>query len=1306
MPGRTLASLFVPIEADDRPLNRAADRVRRTLTGLDRMRVQPRVTAPNVAAVGATFNRSMRRVGEDGGRSMSSGFHALAVGSIASAIGNVTATGVTALLGLGAAAVTSGVKTAAGMETARIGFTTMLGSAKQADQFLRQLANFAAKTPFEFPELQQSASQLVAVGINAKDVIPIMRTLGDITAGMGTGSEGIHRAVVAIQQMNAAQRISAEDLNQLRDAGIPVYELLAKATGKSAKEIANMAQKGKLGKRELDQLMQSLRSGQGLERFNGLMQKSSQSLTGLWSTLKDTFNLGMAKALGPVIPLLKTGLQGAITAVGQAMPPVIHGLTWFTNAATGLYNLLGRGDYTGRLRKAFGWFEDDRVVDIILRVRSGILGVVGAISRVAHGRGLSSFIGADVAPRVRGIIDAFSGLWRTLRPIFGQIGQAIASAFGGGRGTATVEAYKTYIVSALEFIQALVRRVTDAIRIIWDHWGKNILAIVHGSWSAVIIVIGDALKSIAGMLQFFTGILQGDWGKALDGLRKSGAAQMDGIKAIFAGVWNIIRNTAGAALSKLADIAGRAFDAVRARITQVWQGVVADLDRAWGSITSTASSAWQAVARAVLGVWDGVTGFLSRTWAGMAKAASTAWSAVSSAVQSALSFIGRVITAAIQPWVTLFKVAFTAITTAVLLAFGAIVKIVQQVWSPIWDHVIAPAWRRIQRGWDAASAAVRAAWNGLWSGVRQVASTAWHWVYDKLITPVWRSISAKFTAAHAAVNTAWTGFWRAVKTAASSAWHWVRDKLIGPVWTSISAKFTAAQTAVKTAWSGFWGAVKTTASTAWHWVRDKLIGPVWTSISSKFTGAQTGVKRGWSGFWDGVKATAKAAIDWVKTHIDTVLGKIKTAFSTAKTDIGKVWDGVKGKVSAPINWVKDHVYNSPLVPVWNRVAALVNGPRLKTYARGGIEPGYTPGRDTHLIGVSGGEAIMRPEWTRVAGSKYIHQANAAARSGGLRGARRFIRRNGLPNTDTGTAEGYAGGGIVGWFRNTIGHAAHTISGLANKLKGWVLGGLRTAAGKLLNPVKGLIRGAMPNSRLGDTIGALGGKAIDLILDKIKRSEDSAAVPGSAIVGNIDVNNPRGLVRVGNVGYWSNLFAAAIRRVEQSVGRHFHVFQAGWNPGRVAASGNTHDQDAIDARQDAGLLHGFTRMVGAMWMRNWPGNYHMHGVPAPNRGYGSPSARWQYQDFLRGGTGLADGALVRGGRGGVQALIGESRRDELVLPLPKGWDQPRQHQDADRLLRALERYRGPLVHVDRVESGVDLDLFARQASFRDRAGAFT
>lgn len=258
----------------------------------------------------SSLNREMDRAGKDSGSRFSSAFS-----SSAKVAGGLLAGALGAAAGLG-------IKTAAEMEKANIAFETMLGSADKAKTFIGDLQKFAAKTPFEFPELQTAASSLISVGVQTDKVIPIMTTLGNVTSGMGTGAEGVKRATVALQQMSAAGRITGEDLNQLRDAGVPVFDLLAAATGKSKEEVAALAQSGKLGKSEMEALFKALETGKGLERFNGLMEKQSASLSGVFSTLKDNVQLALADLVTPALPAIKSGMEGAAEAVQGAMPRI------------------------------------------------------------------------------------------------------------------------------------------------------------------------------------------------------------------------------------------------------------------------------------------------------------------------------------------------------------------------------------------------------------------------------------------------------------------------------------------------------------------------------------------------------------------------------------------------------------------------------------------------------------------------------------------------------------------------------------------------------------------------------------------------------------------------------------------------------------------------------------------------------------------------------------------------------------------------------------------------------------------------
>jgi len=112
------------------------------------------------------------------------------------------------------------------------------------------------------------------------------------------------------------------------------------------------------------------------------------------------------------------------------------------------------------------------------------------------------------------------------------------------------------------------------------------------------------------------------------------------------------------------------------------------------------------------------------------------------------------------------------------------------------------------------------------------------------------------------------------------------------------------------------------------------------------------------------------------------------AFQFGVDAIRTTWSKIKDAARIPVKFVVDTVYNSGIVPLWNAIAtrsALVRSAveirRRWRPARLHARPGRSPGA------LSGGEAVMRPEWTRAVGPGYVHTMNAAARSGGVPGVR-------------------------------------------------------------------------------------------------------------------------------------------------------------------------------------------------------------------------------------------------------------------------------------------------------------------------------
>lgn len=185
-----------------------------------------------------------------------------------------------AIAGIGAAAVRSSAQ----MEQTRKAFTTLLQDASLAKDFLAELERFAASTPFELPGLLDASKRMLAFGFSAQQVIPILTAVGDSAAALGMGQEGINRLTMAIGQMQAKGKVSAEEMLQLAEAGVPAWQMLADAMGKSIPEAMKLAEKGAI---DSATGIQAIVSGMN-SKFGGMMKDQATTINGMLSNIKDS----------------------------------------------------------------------------------------------------------------------------------------------------------------------------------------------------------------------------------------------------------------------------------------------------------------------------------------------------------------------------------------------------------------------------------------------------------------------------------------------------------------------------------------------------------------------------------------------------------------------------------------------------------------------------------------------------------------------------------------------------------------------------------------------------------------------------------------------------------------------------------------------------------------------------------------------------------------------------------------------------------------------------------------------------------
>jgi tape measure domain-containing protein len=213
------------------------------------------------------------------------------VDGVAGTIGGLglklAALGATLLGGIG---LGSGIKLAADFETAEVAMTTMLRSSTAAKTVLADLSAFAASTPFEFPELLQASTKLIGFGIAGKDVLGVLKLIGDVAAGVAVP---IGELADTFGRNLASGRLYTKDINEFQGRGIPIVQALQKELGKTRAEVLGLVEAGQIGSASLIAAFQSMAGAGG--QFEGLMAKTSLTVNGLFSTLKDNVGISLRK---------------------------------------------------------------------------------------------------------------------------------------------------------------------------------------------------------------------------------------------------------------------------------------------------------------------------------------------------------------------------------------------------------------------------------------------------------------------------------------------------------------------------------------------------------------------------------------------------------------------------------------------------------------------------------------------------------------------------------------------------------------------------------------------------------------------------------------------------------------------------------------------------------------------------------------------------------------------------------------------------------------------------------------------------
>lgn len=759
------------------------------------------------------------------------GFKQTALGVFA---GNLITQGVNAMTRTIVDFGKTALDTAGNMEQWRVAFDVMLGSADKAKVLLQQISDFAVKTPFELPQVVQGAKSLLAYNVSAEKIIPTFNALGNIAAGVG--KEKLPQLILAFGQVKAATRLTGAELRQFTEAGVPLLEILAKQSGKTAAQIKEDMENGAaISFEEVEKALFSM-SGEGGKFFN-LMEKQSTTFQGTMSNVKDSITRFSLSLMGLTTTgdIVKGGLFDKIRTAAQTLQTFLA-----DNSATisAVLSTIG-GAIVNTVLFAFEAFGK-----AIAIVKSNLPAFVGALI----GLGLSfgpALVGGIISATVA--MGGFAvSVWAALAPLLPFI------AIGAAVGIA---------------VNALVERFSS-----WSNIGKKVVDVAKSIKNAFeLMVTGDFKGGIFGLQEDSPFI------NALFVLRDILITVGNFVKTQFLSIWSSLKTIwaqllesmkplidlfqefwskhgdkvltvlkfigiAIAAITLGPIVAGFALLLGALKVLAVVLQFVADhfdtIKKVVIAVVLTALSPLIIAVAAVIVAFNVIKTVVTTLY----NVFVTVWNAIYTVVSTVVGFIVNVVVAYFQLWWSVVSGILNFMKDLFIIVFGSILIVVLTVLTAVKDFIIG-------------------VFTAIWDFVQPIVQA----VVD-FLGKAWDTVSSKVVAAFTAVKDFIMGIWNTIYGVISGivqriidffapALSWLLQKGKDIVQGLINGIVSLAQ--------GVWGAIKTVA--------DK-IGSFFAGAASWLYNAGKDVVQG---LINGITGMAGKVAEAAQKIADTVKSKVK-----------------------------------------------------------------------------------------------------------------------------------------------------------------------------------------------------------------------------------------------------------------------------------------------------------------------------------------------------------------------------------------------------------------------------------------------
>lgn len=156
----------------------------------------------------------------------------------------------------------------------------VMGSIAGGKEASAWIQDFAKNTPLQLSEVTQVFVRLKAFGIDP--MAGAMQGIVDQAFKLGGGFEEVLGISLALGQAWAKQKLQGEEILQLIERGVPVWQMLEQVTGKNTAELQKLSEAGKLGRETISALMNEIAT-----QSRGAAADNMSLLSGLISNAQD-----------------------------------------------------------------------------------------------------------------------------------------------------------------------------------------------------------------------------------------------------------------------------------------------------------------------------------------------------------------------------------------------------------------------------------------------------------------------------------------------------------------------------------------------------------------------------------------------------------------------------------------------------------------------------------------------------------------------------------------------------------------------------------------------------------------------------------------------------------------------------------------------------------------------------------------------------------------------------------------------------------------------------------------------------------